>query len=230
MTKKTHIIRLGGIFLGVAALAVGGIHYTRTDTGLVRFVDDPSHLINDPGAQPLAVNPDAGFSPIDVPEFEVASSHGGTLTRDGLKGTYSVIYFGFAYCPDVCINATDGMARAYDLLTDDEKKNVRMYFFSFDMERDTPEFLKTHLSAFNEDFIGASGAGPFKLDMVNVLREFDIVADRVKRREGFSFSHSNYTYLLDREARFLTQYNYTTITESPESLVRDLRALWQKEG
>lgn len=229
--QNNKLIRLIAAAAVVAATGVAIYQTKETEKNMVEFVNPEDVVTSDWSQKPIQTNPNAAFSPIDVPEFTLASSKGGEITKDDLKGTYSVIYFGFANCPDVCLHAMDGVTIAYDGLTEEEQKKVKVYFFSFDLDRDTPEFLKAHLSAFNDNFIGAAGVGEYKLSMVKVLSEFDIISDKVtKPKGGFSFAHSNYTYLLDTEARFLSQYNYKTVTETPEKLTNDLRLLMAKQG
>ena len=35
-------------------------------------------------------------------EFALASTKGGTFTQNDLRGTPSLIFFGYTFCPDVC--------------------------------------------------------------------------------------------------------------------------------
>jgi len=231
MQNKNKVIRLIATIAVIAAVGLAAYQTKEQEENMIQFINPDEVVTSNWADKPIQTNPNAGFTPIDVPEFTLASSKGGELTKNDLKGTYSVIYFGFANCPDVCLHAMDGVTVAYDGLTEEEQQKVKVYFFSFDLERDTPEFLKNHLSAFNDAFIGAAGTGEYKLSMVKVLSEFDIISDKVnKAKGGFSFAHSNYTYLLDKEARFLSQYNYKTVTETPEKLTNDLRLLMTKQG
>ena len=138
-----------------------------------------------------------------------------------MRGRYSLVYFGFSNCPDACIYSTDGLAQAYETLTPEERKNIHVYFFSFDTMRDTPEKLKAYLSAFNEDFIGVSGYD-HKDEMEKVLKSFGVVTDR----DG----HSILCFLLDEDVRFVTQYNYQTMTDSPEQIAADLRRIWKQRA
>ena len=46
--------------------------------------------------------------------FELVDDVGRRVTQDSLKGRYSLIYFGFTYCPDVCPTSLQIMALALE--------------------------------------------------------------------------------------------------------------------
>src|SRR5690606_39239380 len=89
-------------------------------------------------------------------DFSLVSSKGGTFTQDDLKGTPSLIFFGYTFCPDVCPTtlAETTAWRAQLGLTPEQ---LRIIFVTVDPERDTPEMVKDYVEGFDPSVIGLVG-------------------------------------------------------------------------
>lgn len=75
------------------------------------------------------------------------------------RGQWSLVFFGFTYCPDVCPNTLallrDVSARLRPV--DGRRLPVRVFLSSVDPARDTPEQLKPYLAHFSPEFTGLTG-------------------------------------------------------------------------
>jgi protein SCO1/2 len=80
--------------------------------------------------------------PRAIEAFDLTDHRGRPFTLDNLRGRWSLIFFGFTNCPDVCPGAL------YDL----------DLFVSVDPERDSAEKLSQYLGHFNPGFVGATGS------------------------------------------------------------------------
>jgi protein SCO1/2 len=95
-----------------------------------------------------------------VSDFEMVDHNGGPFTLQQLRGRWSLLFFGFTHCPDVCPSTL------YDLQTVNREIADRtgpgpvahqVLFVSVDPERDTPERMKEYLAFFDPGFIGVTG-------------------------------------------------------------------------
>lgn len=89
-------------------------------------------------------------------DFDLASTEGGRFTNEDLKGTPSLMFFGYTFCPDVCpttLADTTAWREALSLTPDE----LRIIFVTVDPERDDLEQLQTYLSLFSGDVIGLAG-------------------------------------------------------------------------
>jgi len=79
--------------------------------------------------------------------FALESTAGGTFTEASLKGTPSLVFFGYTHCPDVCpTTLAESTAWKEELgLTADQ---LRTIFVTVDPKRDTKEVLTDYLSSF----------------------------------------------------------------------------------
>ena len=95
-----------------------------------------------------------------VSDFTLIDHHSQPFTLADLRGEWSLIFFGFTNCPDVCpgtlfelqkFNAN--MQQSLPAATD----RPQILFISVDPERDTPAKLGQYLSYFDPGFIGITG-------------------------------------------------------------------------
>ncbi|MEX2327199.1 MAG: SCO family protein, partial [Pseudomonadales bacterium] len=93
-------------------------------------------------------------SPRAISEFNLVNHHGNPVGLDNLKGQWSLLFFGFTFCPDICPTTMGVLGRAVNKMT--HKPQVVMV--SVDPERDTPEMLARYVPGFHPDFVGYTGA------------------------------------------------------------------------
>ncbi len=80
--------------------------------------------------------------------FKLASSNGGVVDSESLKGKPYGMFFGFTHCPEVCPTTLYDMSTAYKDLGD-QAKDFRLLFVTVDPERDTLPVVKDYLSNFD---------------------------------------------------------------------------------
>lgn len=67
---------------------------------------------------------------------------GKPFSSEALKGGWSLLYFGFTFCPDICPEELDKLAEALEIVdTTDGAPSVTPVFVTIDPDRDTPEKL-----------------------------------------------------------------------------------------
>ena len=93
--------------------------------------------------------------------FDGLVDHNGQpFTADILNDRWSIFYFGFTYCPDICpvtlteLNKLDGLLKEK---SPNLAKQMQYIMVSVDPKRDTAEKLKNYVPHFNNDFIGVTG-------------------------------------------------------------------------
>lgn len=78
--------------------------------------------------------------------FTLESTKGGSFTQDDLKGTPSLVFFGYTFCPDVCPTT---MAESVEWRNELglAPGQLRTIFVTVDPARDTTEKLRRSISA-----------------------------------------------------------------------------------
>src|SRR5690606_22138642 len=82
---------------------------------------------------------------------------GEIFTEKNLQGKWTLMFFGFTHCPDICPTTLAKLAQVYKQLDTDLQKQTQVVMVSVDPARDTQEKLAEYMPYFNEDFIGVTG-------------------------------------------------------------------------
>src|SRR5690242_10096976 len=78
-------------------------------------------------------------------------------TDKDLRGHWTLLYFGYTHCPDVCPLTLELMADTLDKLGA-KRAHVTPVFVTLDPDRDRPAVLKQYVAAFGKDFVGLTGS------------------------------------------------------------------------
>lgn len=145
--------------------------------------------------------------------FALVDQNGKTVTSDSLKGKPTLIYFGYAFCPDVCPTSLLLMETAVDKLGPDAAKKVNLVFITVDPERDTPKLMKGYVENFGPTFIGLTGTTE---QIAQVARAYRVYFQKVPGKDGgpYLMDHSSIVYLLDRNGRFVTHFTHEAKAET----------------
>ncbi|CAD6498938.1 BgTH12-04594 [Blumeria graminis f. sp. triticale] len=151
--------------------------------------------------------------------FELVNQDGEAWSSENMKGRYSLVYFGFSHCPDICPDELDKMARMVDLVnaspllagTSDDSENARLkklpplipLFITCDPARDTPAVLKTYLAEFHPGIIGLTGTWEQVKDTCKKYRVYFSTPEGVQKGQDYLVDHSIYFYLMDPDGDFV---------------------------
>lgn len=100
----------------------------------------------------------ASGQPLVGGDFTLVNQDGRTVDQTLLNGKWSLVFFGFTYCPDYCPTTLATLA-AVEKELGDAAKDLQVVFISVDPARDTPQALKDYLSSdgFPPGVIGLTG-------------------------------------------------------------------------
>ncbi len=96
-------------------------------------------------------------TPRDVGEFSLVDHRGEAFTPERLEGEWTLIFFGFTNCPDICPTTMAFLDRFICELAGTEAENTEVVMISVDPARDSVEQLSSYVPYFNEDFTGVTG-------------------------------------------------------------------------
>ena len=90
--------------------------------------------------------------------FSLLDQEGDSFTHESLRGRWSLLFFGYTRCPDICPLTMKELAEFYAQLSQDEQQKVQVILGSIDPERDDSATMKDYVRKFNEDFVGITGS------------------------------------------------------------------------
>lgn len=158
-------------------------------------------VVNNRGDAGSAARPIGSTGQPDVGgPFQLVNQDGQPVDQTLLEGQWSLVFFGFTYCPDYC-PTTLQMLEATKQALGDRADEVQIVFITVDPERDTPQALKDYLSSdgFPEGVIGLTGTPAQVRAAADAWRA---VYQKVGDGEGYTMNHSLTIYLMGPDGRF----------------------------
>ncbi|MCY1272139.1 hypothetical protein D9M69_234360 [compost metagenome] len=92
-----------------------------------------------------------------LPDLSLTDQDGQTVAVDQLKGQWSLLFFGYTFCPDICPTTLAQLRELKGKLPPEALSKLRVVLVSVDPQRDTPQQLKQYLGYFDPGFQGLTG-------------------------------------------------------------------------
>ncbi len=136
-----------------------------------------------------------------LPKFVLEDHFGNGFTNKNLKNQWSLVFFGYTHCPDICPTTLSLLNQVDQVLKkESDIDKPRIIFISVDPERDTIEQLTDYVTYFNPEFIGVTGS----MENLQVLtKSLGIVFGKEGDDESNDYEvyHSARILLVDPKAR-----------------------------
>lgn len=135
--------------------------------------------------------------------FNLIDHNGEPFTDAKLIGDkFSIVYFGFTHCPDVCPDELDKLGDMLDKL---KKDNIELQslFITCDPARDSPEIVKQYLQDFHPSIIGLTGTYENVKKACKQYRVYFLTPPDVKPGQDYLVDHLIFFYIMDKEGNFV---------------------------
>ncbi len=142
--------------------------------------------------------------PPQLAAFHLVDDSGQPFTLDDLRGRWTLMFFGFTHCPDVCPTTLEAMARAHAALQDNPawSEHGQVVFVSVDPDRDDGEQIAQYVHYFSPDFIGATGAAT---ELEALTRSVGVLFMKVPLGEGaYTMDHSAGIFFVAPDTRLVS--------------------------
>lgn len=141
-------------FIGVIAIILG-ISFQQQ----LNQQQDTQHSMPDLQLSAISLLP----YPKDIQDIELTNHLNESMSVNDLKGKWSLLFFGFTHCPDVCPSTMQTLKtikkNVSSQLSDTTAwGNYQVVYVSVDPERDTPEQLASYIPYFDNNFIGLTSS------------------------------------------------------------------------
>ncbi|MFP6798163.1 MAG: SCO family protein [Pseudomonas sp.] len=134
-----------------------------------------------------------------LPELSLINQDGQAVAIDQLKGQWSLLFFGYTFCPDICPATLAQLRQLQGQLPPETLAKLRIVLVTVDPNRDTPEQLKKYLDYFDAGFIGLTGEQATIQKLANGVSIPFIPADTSK--ENYTVDHSGNLVLIGPDGR-----------------------------
>lgn len=155
-----------------------------------------------------------------LPSFRL-DGPGGAFANEGLRGHWTLLFFGYTHCPDVCPTALSLLRDVRGRLAGSGAPLPAVVFISVDPARDKPDLLGRYVPAFDPSFIGVTGSDEALAPLVKALGVFYQRNEKEDPR-NYTVDHSAGLYLIDPTGRLQAVFMPPV---TAERMAEDYRAI-----
>ncbi|KAK4055657.1 Cu-binding protein [Microbotryomycetes sp. JL201] len=205
-------IRSGAVFL----LTGAGLYYY--------FQQEKAKLQQRKSAE--TANQKVGRPKIGGP-FELTDQDGKTFSDKDLLGKWSLVYFGFTNCPDICPEELDkmsvvvkdiGTSRLVVLNTHEaggfiivstaksHETDILPVFITCDPARDDVKAVKAYIRDFHPSLVGLTGSYDDIKKTCKAYRVYFSTPPNAKPTDDYLVDHSIFFYLMDPNGKFVDAF------------------------
>lgn len=156
-----------------------------------------------------------------IPEFALTDQAGQPVTQTLFSGQWSMMFFGYTHCPDICPMTMTIMNSVAGELEASNMQPLQVVFVSVDPKRDTADVLGKYMTWFNPTFKGITGE---LADVLALTGELGIVASytAIEGTEDYLVDHTASMLLIDPEGRVRAKFS---APHRVESIVDDYKKI-----
>lgn len=157
-------------------------------------------------------------TPRSVQNFALPASTGRIMRLSDFSGRYTLLFFGYTHCPDICPLTLFEVRRVVEQLGDTLPLNV--LFISVDGGRDTPEVLAQYISRFSPSFVGMSG-DPVTLAQLSIDYALSYRLEAPDVQGNYAVEHSTPVFVIDPQGQLTAVIGFgTTAQQMAEGLLQ----------
>jgi len=144
-------------------------------------------------------------APIALRDLELLDHNAAAFTPENLQGQWSLIFFGFTNCPDICPLTMHELGGFYrDLADGPYAHDTQVIMVSVDPFRDTTESVREYVKAYHQDFVGVTGEFG---DISDFARQLFIAHSQPPREPetagNYLIDHSGYVLMINENGDYI---------------------------
>ncbi len=141
-----------------------------------------------------------------LPPVSFIDQHGDAVATADLAGNFTLLFFGFTNCPDICPITLQTIALATQSIAERQPRAVpRVAFVSVDPARDDPERIGAYLRSFDPDFVGLTTD---EAALAPLLADLGVTVHKtVLDGEQYNVVHNGTIYVLDPDANWIALFS-----------------------
>ncbi len=137
-------------------------------------------------------------------------TRGNVVTNADLLGKFTLIYFGYTGCPDVCPTTLVTVAEAMDMLGDRADMVVPL-FVTVDPERDTAALMREYVTYMHPAMVGLRGPKAYTDHMVKTFNaRYEFHTPDPEHPDRYLIDHTASVALVGPDGFLVKRYPYGT--------------------
>lgn len=185
-------------------------------------------VLNAPQQQDPAALLDAGIVLLPqsraLPALSLLDEQGEAQALDRLTGRWTLLFFGYTFCPDICPTTLAELRQLRGRLPAELLERYQVTMVSVDPQRDTPEQLRQYLGFYNAGYHGLTGELADIQKLAAAVSIPFIPGDT--RQERYTVDHSGNLAIIGPDGR---QRGFIRAPLNVDKLAAQLPALLRQE-
>ena len=158
--------------------------------------------------------------------FTLTDNTGKRVTDQDFSGKYTLVFFGFTSCPDICPAGLQLMAGALEKLGT-KAQRITPIFISVDPQRDTPEKLAAYVKNFDPRLGGLTGTPEEIAAVAKAYKVYYAKVPSKERPDDYTMDHTSIIYVMDPKGEFVTHFTPSTSVDDVAAKLDKIRELTQ---
>ncbi|MBB3048643.1 protein SCO1/2 [Litorivivens lipolytica] len=157
--------------------------------------------------------------------------HGEGLKESDFTGRWHLVSYGFTHCPDICPTLLSDLKRFQTLLESEPAyRDIQVWFYTVDPQRDSVAALKNYVPWFDPRFIGVRARDPDAAKGFEESLGINASVSGVPGDEDYQVNHGFLLFLIDEQAQLRAALSPTRTRQGqqffePEQVLKDYLAL-----
>lgn len=214
-----------GVFVFLVAAVTGGIWIGQREGFLATPESAAAIGIQRRAPDPIPTANEAAAALIGGP-FRLTDQNGKTVTEADLRGHWSLVYFGYTFCPDVCPLALQHMTAALDDLGRDAAKIVP-YFITVDPERDTQAVMAEYARHFHPSLRALTGTPAEVKAATDAFRVYAARQGGAAGATDYLMDHTSVVYILGPDGKYVSLFTHEA---NADAMTAKLKSLLRSQG
>ena len=153
--------------------------------------------------------------PMEIDNFELIDQNNEVFNKKSLEGGWTVLFFGYTNCPDVCPTTIYKLAEIKNGIKEDlPSANFNTVLVTLDPDRDSAERLDEYIGYFDETMLGVTGTYE---NIQSFTSSLSVFYQRINKEEGYDFNHTASIFVFDKDGSLFA-------TMSPANTVGELES------
>ena len=165
-------------------------------------------------------------SPQALPPFSLLDHHGQVFDPSRLQGRWTLVFFGFTHCPDICPTTMADLANMMKKLEDLPEADTQVVLVTVDPERDDIKRLSDYVSLFNPGFTGVTGEPAALKDFASALNTLYRKVPGLDS-DDYQIDHSANVSLIDPQGGYRGFFSSPLNPDRLKLAYRSIRRVWE---
>ena len=153
--------------------------------------------------------------PMEIDNFELIDQNNEVFNKKSLVGSWTVLFFGYTNCPDVCPTTIYKLAEIKNGIKEDlPSANFNTVLVTLDPDRDSSERLDEYIGYFDETMLGVTGTYE---NIQSFTSSLSVFYQRINKEAGYDFNHTASIFVFDKDGSLFATMSPANTVEEIES-------------